>query len=118
MPTHFMSKVFFSVAALIAPVILSSPVYSQLNDNSRVQRDAYFRTESDLAKDNLEYVAASSVQIREVLVKDAGLFVELKRFVAKEASDNGQMVQEANLSDQAIFERLERDIKFRSIATR
>lgn len=73
---------------------------------------------SDLAKDNLNHVAASSAQIKAVLVKDTGLLVELKRWVAKEATDNGQVVEDANLSDQAIFDRLERDVVFRSIATR
>jgi len=123
MPAHLkLSRPFSTGATSIALLLLSSFLYSQADDSSRVQRGSYSRTEtnglSDLAKDNLEYVAASSVQIREVLVKDAGLFVELKRLVAKEASDNGQVVQESNLSDQAIFERLDRDIKFRSIATR
>jgi len=73
---------------------------------------------SDLAKDNFNRVAASSIQIRQVLVKDAGLLVELKRWVAKEATDNGQVVDDANLSDQAIFDRLDRDVAFRSTATR
>jgi protein involved in polysaccharide export with SLBB domain len=53
-----------------------------------------------------------------VLVKDAGLLVELKRWVAKEATDNGQIVEDSSLTDQAIFERLDRDIAFRSVATR
>jgi len=44
--------------------------------------------------------------------------VELKRWVAKEATDSGQVVEDSNLSDQAIFERLEQDIAFRSVATR
>jgi len=73
---------------------------------------------SDLAKDNLNRVAASAAQIRAVLVKDAGLLVELKRVVAKEATDEGQVVEDAKLSDDAIFDRLEHDIAFRSIATR
>jgi protein involved in polysaccharide export with SLBB domain len=83
--------------------------------DSLPSRDA---TLSDLAKENLDLVAASSIQIREILIKDEGLLVELKRWIAKEASDNGQVVRESNLSQEAIFERLERDITFRSIATR
>ena len=63
-------------------------------------------------------MAASAIQIRLVLVKDEGLLVELKRWVAKEATDNGQVVEDSTLTDQAIFERLERDVAFRSIATR
>src|SRR2546426_216452 len=72
----------------------------------------------DLTQENLGRVAASAIQIRAVLVKDEGLMVELKRWVAKEATDSGQIVEDSNLTDQAIFERLEQDIAFRSVATR
>jgi hypothetical protein len=44
--------------------------------------------------------------------------VELKRWVAKEATDNGQIVEDRGLTDQAIFDRLESDQVFRSVATR
>jgi hypothetical protein len=72
----------------------------------------------DLTQENLGRVAASSIQIRAVLVKDEGLMVELKRWVAKEATDSGQVVEDSNLTDQAIFERLDQDVAFRSVATR
>jgi len=72
----------------------------------------------DFARENLNHVAASASQIREVLVKDAGLMVELKRWVAKEATDNGQIVEDSALTDDAIFDRLEHDLTFRSVATR
>ena len=73
---------------------------------------------SDLAQENLRRVAASPQQIHAVLTKNPGLIVELKRWVAKDATDHGQMVTDADLTDQAIFDRLEQDVKFRSIATR
>jgi protein involved in polysaccharide export with SLBB domain len=73
---------------------------------------------ADFGRENLNHVAASAAQIREVLVKDAGLLVELKRWVAKEATDNGQLVEDSSLTDDAIFERLDRDLQFRSVATR
>jgi protein involved in polysaccharide export with SLBB domain len=73
---------------------------------------------SDLTQENLRRVAASAAQIRTVLVKDEGLLVELKRWVAKEATDSGQIVEDSSLTDQAIFERLEQDVAFRSVATR
>lgn len=73
---------------------------------------------ADLAKDNLRRVAASSAQIQSVLSRDAGILVELKTWVAKEATDNGQVVDDSMLTDQAIFDRLDHDIEFRSIATR
>jgi len=72
----------------------------------------------DLTQENLGRVAASASQIRAVLVKDEGLLVELKRWVAKEATDNGQVVEDSTLTDQAIFERLDQDVAFRSVATR
>jgi len=73
---------------------------------------------SELAEDNNSRVAASSVQIREVLLVDTGLLVELKRWIAKEATDNGQIVEDRDLTDQAVFDRLDRDLVFRSVATR
>jgi protein involved in polysaccharide export with SLBB domain len=73
---------------------------------------------SDLANENYEHLAAAPRQIQEVLLKDTGLLVELKRLAIKETTDNGQIVEDSSLTDQAIFDRLEQDIKFRSLATR
>ncbi|HEY2545229.1 MAG TPA: SLBB domain-containing protein [Candidatus Acidoferrum sp.] len=72
----------------------------------------------DLTQENLAHVAAAASQIRAVLAKDEGLLVELKRWIAKEVTDNGQVVDDSALTDQAIFDRLDRDVKFRSVATR
>jgi len=74
--------------------------------------------QSGLAKENEQRVAASAAQIKEILLLDAGLLVELKRHVAKEATDSGQIIDDSNLSDFGIFERLERDVPFRSFATK
>ncbi len=62
-------------------------------------------------------VAASSPEIKAVLLKESGLMVELKRWVAKDSTEHGQIVGDAELSDYAIFDRLEADIQFRSVAT-
>jgi polysaccharide export outer membrane protein len=109
-------------ARCAALLILCSLMYGQSNEQVRTpqgdSRGNRMSGLSDLAKDNLNRVAASSVQIKAVLVKDAGLLVELKQWVAKEATDNGQVVEDSNLSDQAIFDRLDRDVTFRSVATR
>jgi len=109
-------------AACFAMLILCPLIYGQTSERaglregeSQVNRTGGL---SDLAKDNLSRVAASSAEIRAVLVKDSGLLVELKRWVAKEATDNGQIVQDSDLSDQAIFDRLDHDVVFRSVATR
>jgi protein involved in polysaccharide export with SLBB domain len=112
------TRILLSVVALVSCTSLRA----QENNPRNIPRDATssFRTpqQSDLAKDNFERVAASAIQLQAVLVKDAGLLVELKRWVAKEATDNGQIVEDSSLTDQSIFERLDRDIAFRSVATR
>jgi polysaccharide biosynthesis/export protein len=72
---------------------------------------------SELGRENLSRVAASAADIKTILVKDTGLMVELKRWVAKEATSQGQIIGEADLTDDAIFDRLQADVQFRSIAT-
>jgi len=73
---------------------------------------------SELTRDNLDRVAATAAQLKAVLVRDTGLMVELKRWMAKEASDSGQIVVEEDLTDAAVYDRLTNDVKFRSAATR
>jgi len=111
-------------AGLMAFLLFCQISYGQMpgNDkplvqptNSGMSRKA---EASELAEDNNARVAASSYQIREVLSVDTGLLVALKHWVAKEATDNGQLVEDQDLTDQAIFDRLDRDQLFRSVATR
>src|SRR5437660_1082781 len=113
-----------SIYCLTLALLLCTPAFAQQQSErqrktNEQDRNAYGGEQSpDLTQENLGRVAASAIQIRSVLIKDEGLMVELKRWVAKEATDNGQVVEDSNLSDQAIFERLEQDIAFRSVATR
>jgi protein involved in polysaccharide export with SLBB domain len=72
---------------------------------------------SELGRENLSRVAASAADIKTILVKDTGLMVELKRWVAKDATSQGQIISESDLTDDAIFDRLQADVQFRSIAT-
>jgi polysaccharide biosynthesis/export protein len=74
--------------------------------------------ESELSKENNERVAASAAQLKTILIADPGLMVELKHSIAKEATDNGQIVIDEDLTDDAIFDRLVRDVRFRALATR
>ncbi len=75
-------------------------------------------SQSELARQNMAHVAASVGQLVAVLHRDPGLMVELKRWIAKDATDHGQLISDADLTDETIFERLETDIVFRSVATR
>src|SRR5712664_2066141 len=109
---------------LFLAILFCTPTYAQQQvgrpRGAREQGRNEYGVEQppDLTQENLGRVAASAIQIRSVLVKDEGLMVELKRWVAKEATDSGRIVEDSNLTDQAIFERLEQDIAFRSVATR
>ena len=120
--TMFHSGSLTGILASFLILTFSAASSAQENDRQKTPRDpsSSFRAPepSDLAKENLDRVAASADQLKEVLVKDAGILVELKRWVAKEATDNGQIVEDSSLTDQTIFDRLERDIAFRSVATR
>lgn len=73
---------------------------------------------ADIVADNLNRVAATADQILEVLNKDAGLMVEFKRLVAQDAGASGQILEESDLSDSAITERLREELRARVLATR
>jgi polysaccharide export outer membrane protein len=72
---------------------------------------------TELAKENQSRVAASASEIKTVLSKDPGLKVELKHWIAADATSHGQIVSDGELNDEAIFERLDLDVQFRSVAT-
>jgi protein involved in polysaccharide export with SLBB domain len=72
---------------------------------------------SELGRQNMARVAATVGQLVAIFHKDPGLMVELKRWIAKDATDHGQLVSDSDLTDEAIFDRLENDITFRSVAT-
>src|SRR5208282_2729367 len=86
-------------------------------DSQRQKQNTYWPAPSGLAAENLSNVAASAAEIEVILRKDPGLFIELKRWVAKDRADHGQIVRDSELEDVAIYLRLESDIKFRSVAT-
>jgi protein involved in polysaccharide export with SLBB domain len=71
-----------------------------------------------IVADNLDHVAATVEQILEVLNRDAGLMVELKRVIAQDAGESGQILEESDLSESAITERLREELRTRVLATR
>src|SRR5215472_3904373 len=76
------------------------------------------RQAGDIVTDNLDRVAATAQQLIETLNRDAGLMVELKRAIAQDAGENGQLLEETDLTDAAIADRLWHDLHIRVIATR
>jgi protein involved in polysaccharide export with SLBB domain len=72
---------------------------------------------SELARQNMAHVAASTAQLAMILHRDPGLMVEVKRWIAKDATEHGQIIAEADLAEESIFDRLEIDVTFRSVVT-
>jgi polysaccharide biosynthesis/export protein len=101
----------FGFAAILPMLCYSGSVsFAQDRQSSPLQG-------SELGRENLSRVAASAADIKAVLLKDTGLLVELKRWIAKDATGHGQIISDADLTDDAIFDRLETDAQFRSVAT-
>jgi protein involved in polysaccharide export with SLBB domain len=73
---------------------------------------------SGIVADNLDRVAATANQILEIVNGDAGLMVELKRVLAEDAGESGQILEESDLSESAVTQRLVEDLRSRVLATR
>jgi protein involved in polysaccharide export with SLBB domain len=120
----FRAKALLTSLILYLSLATCHSAQAQMQSTERTTRDDSTNTQkrspqpSDLANENFDHLAAAARQIQEVLLKDTGLLVELKRLAIKQATDNGQIVEDSSLTDQAIFDRLEQDIKFRALATR
>jgi protein involved in polysaccharide export with SLBB domain len=118
---------FTSVAALLALTVLAlcpALIAQQHQQAPQRTKDAQPRQVfesapmSALARQNLEYVAASTAEVEKVLEEQPGLLVELQHWIARDATDHGQMVDEQQMSKDGIYDRLANDLKFRAVATR
>lgn len=106
----------------LTPAFLAPVATAQQRDGSRSTEEegrAYHPEPAyGLTRDNLDQVAASAKQILEIVNKDAGMMVELKRLLAQDAAANGQLLEELDLTEAAITQRLEEDLHSRVMATR
>jgi protein involved in polysaccharide export with SLBB domain len=101
--------------AILAAVLFSvGSLTSYGQQNRQQQRPA---PQSDLATQNLARVSAPTGQLIAILHRDPGLLIELKRWIAKDATDHGQLIADADLTEEAIFDRLETDTNFRGVVT-
>lgn len=105
------SRSLFAIAGLLSLVAWQAPMARAQGGNNNTA------SISDLAIQNLSRVAASAAEIKSVLLRDSGLMVEIKRWIAKDATDHGQIVSDSDLTNEHIFDRLETDVQFRSVAT-
>jgi hypothetical protein len=72
----------------------------------------------DIVSDNLDHVSATAEQILQIVDRDPGMMVELKRLFAEDAGTSGQILEETDLTDAALSDRLRQDLRTRVIATR
>jgi polysaccharide export outer membrane protein len=110
---------FLSVS-LLAPAAQSRPQSEQgIAQRPGSETPARVSTRPpDIISDNLDRVAASANQILDVLNRETGLMIELKRLLAQDAGASGQILEESDLTDAAVAERLRLDLRARVLATR
>jgi protein involved in polysaccharide export with SLBB domain len=100
-----------SISCLAWALLSCAAAYSQQESRHRA-------AQPDIISDNLEKAAASADQILEVVNKEAGLMVEFKRLLAQDAGASGQILEESDLTDGAVADRLRSDLRARVLATR
>jgi polysaccharide biosynthesis/export protein len=113
------------IGLLVLALWFCAPAYPQQQSRASAAQGSGTETPArvpihspDIISDNLDKAAASADQILEVVNKDAGLMVELKRLLAQDAGASGQILEEADLTDGAVAERLRSDLRARVLATR
>src|SRR5438094_9591371 len=118
-------KIHKLFALLALAILFCAQAYSQRQSQGSAAQGSGTETPArvplhspDIISDNLDRVAASADQILEVINKEAGLMVELKRLLAQDAGVSGQILEESDLTDVAVAERLRSDLRARVLATR
>src|SRR3977135_1385867 len=87
----------FVVAGLLLLIVRHAPeVRAQQRNNNATNA-------SDLALQNFSRVAGTAAEIKAVLLNDAGLMIALKHWVAKDATEPGQLVRDSDLTHDDLF---------------
>src|SRR5215472_19083121 len=102
----------------VSPTAGSAPQQQQSTAPPSQQQSTSTQPPVGIVADNLDRVAATAEQILEVLNKDAGLMVEFKRLLTEDAGNGGQILEEEDLNDGAVNDRLRRDLRTRVLAPR
>ena len=106
-----------TLSLLLCTQLVVGPAYPQTPQNPQAPARAN-RAASELGDFNLSRVAATAAQIQSVLQREPALFLELKRWIANEATSRGQIIEDSDLADQAVLKRLEEETEFRAAATK
>lgn len=120
------STAWFAVAAMLTSV---PAAYAQQTSRPQAEKTDKATQEEvvkkpepphlpDIVSDNLDRVSATAEQILQIVDRDPGMMVELKQRFAEDAGRSGQILEETDLTDSAISDRLRQDLHTRVIATR
>jgi hypothetical protein len=82
------------------------PVAGGVSGQSRADREAE------------RLVALSADKIIEILSKEPGLLLEVKKELVRKAFEQGRILEPSDLSDDALFDLLRQDENIRVLATR
>src|SRR5258708_1896961 len=105
------------ISASCLPLMAQQPDQKRNSENSSaIQRQQ--AGQSELEKENLNYVAAAPAQIKKVSIKHRALLAERTRWLPRKQGEKGRVVTKEYLPDTAVFDRLTTDVAFRSVATR
>ena len=105
------NKTLGSVSAVLGFCLVCLPVQAQA-------QSALLMRISNLSYENLSRSAAPVLSIGTVPSEDPEPMLELKHSVTKDAADDCQIVSDFEVSDDAIYQRLQTVVQFCSVATR
>src|SRR4051812_21068335 len=88
------ASLFVGLSLVVALALACAYALAQGRDDGAANRTQA----TDLSMRNLDRVAASAAEIRPILIKEPGLMVELRRWIAREASNHGQIVNDTDLA--------------------
>src|SRR2546429_1388231 len=95
-----------TITSIIVALLFCAPAYAQQRAvPQRSGSDSPARVPArppDIISDNLDRVAASADQILEVVNKEAGLMVGLKRLLSQDAGVSRPILEESSLTDVAV----------------
>jgi hypothetical protein len=92
---HLRIKAFLFCALLS---LVPSLIRAQDSSSSRGSGER-----TDIVTENLKRVAATAEQILDILNRNTGLMVELKRWIAHDAGESGQVLEEERKHGEVIF---------------
>ncbi|MGA7226440.1 MAG: hypothetical protein WBX16_26530, partial [Candidatus Acidiferrales bacterium] len=91
-----------AAVAIAAVFLISTAAHAQDQPPQRVPSSQ----NSELGRENLSHVSASAGETGAGIIRDIGLMMELKRWVAKDATSHGQIITDSDATEDAIFDRL------------